>query len=573
MVNTATETPVGGSFFDGTPVPLLGGSTTFPPQLWEKVRARGIQPRWVGRLDDTPQLRQEFLKGASMMGFELVDLDDADAIQALREMDPPRDPLQPQQLLIADALNAGLSSNVVEIMRRASKTTTILCWCLGRCASRSRYKVTYSAQTGSAGTATLDEWARDGLDRIAPPDEMDLAPWMRGRNYKPKAVTRHEALFGMTIETTDAPRAGRGFKVLKGNTKTGIYFDNGSSFVVLKPEAGAYRGKAADVSWVDESQEVDPEDGDALLAGILPLQDTRPGSQIVLSGTAGDAPVGPFWKFLSLLRKGDETMGGIDFAADPDTPWDKLEDEEFALDLLESVHPGVGTLTTRDAMRKNYRAIPLPQWVREYLSIWPESYGVKAIDEAMWRRRGLVKKIKRPSKVAFAMAIKPKGGVAAICAAWRDSRGVAYVEVVGHQLGTGWMPEKGAHLTSTYQGSTIGYDIISSEALATITEMSRMRPKPRTRKQTWPEIAAACVQFMRDLENDKLRHFDQLGLNDATDKAIRREVRGENGQWLWGADSGDDITCLIAATNALGNWDKYYARAANSGDVEPIMGD
>ncbi|SMQ73492.1 hypothetical protein [Agreia sp. VKM Ac-1783] len=508
-----------------------------------------------------------------MMGFELVDLDDPEAIRALREMDPPRDPLMPQQLLIADALNAGNKRSVVEIPRRASKTTTILCWCLGRCASRNRYKVTYSAQTGSAGTATLDEWARDGLDRIAPPDEMDLAPWMRGRNYKPKAQTRHEALFGMSIETAEAAPVGRGFKVLKGNTKTGIYFDNGSSFVVLKPEAGAYRGKAADISWLDEAQEIDPEDGAALLAGIMPLQDTRPGSQIVISGTAGEAPVGPFWKFLSMLRGGNPTMGGIDFAADPDTDWQLLEDETYALDLLETVHPGVGTLTNRESMAENYQTIPLPQWVREYLSIWPESFGVKAIDPGLWDSRGLARKKPIPARVAFAMAIKPRGGVAAICAAWRDSKGIGYVELVAYQGGTGWMPERGQTLTTTYRGSTIAYDTISSEALATVTEMNRLRPKPRVRKQTWPELAAGCVQFMRDLENDKLRHFRQKDLTAATDKATRREVRGENGQWLWGADSTDDITPLIAATNALANWDKYYARAATAGPSTPIMGD
>jgi hypothetical protein len=547
------------------------GSTTFLPSLWEKVRGRAIAPRWIGDLDETYELRREFIVGASMMGFELVDLDDQDAVDALRAMDPPRDPIYPQQLLMVDAINAGNRRVVVEVPRRASKTTTILCLLLGRCACRPRYKVTFSAQTGSAGTAALEEWVRDGLDRIAPPEDEDVPPWLRGRTTKPKAQLRQESLFGGDLfPAGHQVKAGRGFRTRIGNARPGVLFDNGSSFMILKPEHSAYRGKAADVSWLDEAQEIDPLEGDALLAGILPLQDTRPGSQIIISGTAGEIKIGPFWTFLERLRTGNPSTGGIDYAADPSLEWADVEDETTALGILVDVHPGVNTLTTMPDMIENYRDMPRPQWAREYLSLWPETAGSVVIPSELWAAGLRVKRPARPARVAFGMAIKPGGSVACIAAAWRNSRGVAHVEIVAHQSGTAWLGKRGQELTRTYRGSTIAYDDIS-EGKATATEMQLLTPKPRLKVQTYTETAAGCVQIMRDLHRGKIVHFGQPALDSAVAIAARREVRNDRGLWLWTIrDAGDDITALDAATKALRNWDQHYATRATSST--PIMG-
>src|SRR5690606_38070130 len=275
-----------------------------------------------------------------------------------------------------DALAADLDQYVVEMPRRASKTTTIFCILLGRCARRAGYQVTFSAQNGVAGSRRLREWA-NRLDAVNPPEDADLPPWMRGRPSKPtKAAQRAVALFGDDLlPQQDAQRQGRGFRILKGEVGKGIYFDNGSQFLVLKPDADAYRGEAADVSWLDEAQEIDPDEGADLLAGIVPLQDTREGSAIVISGTAGEARVGPFWEHLDRLRSSDSDMGGLDFAADEDTPWELIDNkspanEDYAMQLLAEVHPGIGSLTTDEKMRKNWRKLPTPQWAREYLSIW-----------------------------------------------------------------------------------------------------------------------------------------------------------------------------------------------------------
>lgn len=561
--------------FESSSEPPPGGSTGFSLYLWEPVKARAIAPQWHGPESDDPELRLEFLRGARSMGYELIDLDDAAEHARLKAMKPPRYALQPQQLVMADHLNATgldglpLDDYVIEVPRRASKTTTIFCLLHGRCLSRPDYFVTFSAQSGVKGGARLREWATR-LDRVQPADDADLPPWLRGN--RPKRAPQALALFGDDELTKAQAPAGRGFRIMRGEVGKGIYYDNGSQFLVLKPDAESYRGEAGDVSWIDEAQEIDPEEGADLLAGIIPLQDTRDGAALLVSGTAGEARVGILWERVERIRNGDPHMGGLDYAAPEDTPWELIEDEDAAIALLLTVHPGIGTLTTEAKMRKNWRKMDKPKWAREYLSMWPETFGQVAIAMAVWVARALKSKPKRPARVAFGLSIKPGGSVAAIAAAWRNSAGVAYVEIVEHRQGTLWIPQRSLELTRTYRGATIAYDDIG-EGKTTAAECQQLKPRPALRVQTYSENAAGCIQVLRDLERDKFRHADQVGLNAAVAIAAKREVRGsDRGVWLWTpAEKGGDITCLDAATRALRNWDQHYA--GRTGGYSPSMGE
>lgn len=561
------------SVFETSSVPPLGGSTDFSLHLWESTRARGILPTFAGDYSDEVELRREFLVGARMMGYELVDLDDQAAIDALAAQSPPRFPLQPQQLRLVDALNSrDYDQFVVEIPRRASKTTTIFLWVLGRCASRPGYQVTFSAQSGVKTSARLREW-KTRLDRTCPDPDAGLPPWRRGLGVKPKAVARQLALFGEELGELEHEPTGRGFRILMGEVGKGIYFDNGSQFLCFKPDADAYRGEAGDISWIDEGQELEPEAGADLLAGIIPLQDTKQGAALVVSGTAGEARVGVFWELVNRLRDGDPDVGGVDYCAPEDTPWEIVEDEESAMGLLRGVHPGINTLTTEEKMRRNWRKLGKPQWSREYASMWPESFGERAVDPGLWEAARLASKPDRPERVAFGIGINRTGSAAAICAAWRTAKGVAYLEVIEHKAGTDWMPELMQYLTKKYRGSTIAFDRIGQQE-ATVTRAEVLTPKPRMRIQTFNETAAGCIQFLRDLERGTLRHSGQNALNAAVEIAARREVRGnDRGVWLWTpGELGGDITALDAATRALRNWDQHFARKAGTGRTV-IMGD
>jgi hypothetical protein len=572
---------VSAQVFEKSSVPPLDGSTDFSFDLWEKIRDRGIEPQFRSNYASDEQGRREFLEGARMMGFELIDLDDADELARLDAMEPQRFPLQPQQLQLSDILDSRHRTYVVEMPRRASKSTTIFLKLLGRCIVRRNYLVTFSAQNGVASGRLFDDWI-ERLNELWPEDK-SVPPWLRDQTPKPRKVSRHVALFGEELlpdemlDELETPAAPRPFKARVSPSARDLTIKaTGSKIRVIKTAASAYRGLAADVSWLDEAQEIDPEEGGKIIAGIRPLQDTRAargGSPAtIVSGTAGDGRVGVFWSYVNRLRSADASMGGIDFCAPEDTPWDVVENEDAAMDLLCRVHPGVGTLTTREIMLDTYREpeFGLPQWSREYLSLWPETYGSVVIDSALWTKAALSAKAKRPDRVAFGLDIRPGGAAAAIVAAWRSPRGTAYVEVVEHRSGTKWLAERMQELSRTYRGSTIAYDDIA-EGKATFTESERLTPKPRLKMQTYRETAAGCVQFLRDLDRGTLRHADQVGLNAAVAVAGRRETRTDQGVWLWTpAEQGADITCLVAATRALRNWDQHFARS--TGTNRSVMG-
>jgi hypothetical protein len=482
------------------------------------------------------------------------------------------DKLKPQQLLVSDFLDTFHDSYAVEIPRRATKTTSIFLKLLGRCSMREGYQVTFSAQSGIASSRRFREWANT-LDRVTPPSFDEVAPiWMR-RPKKQTPVERHAALFGavpdelveLSVLGEHAAGGRRGFKTLRGAGNTRIEFDNGSAFIVLKPEPEAFRGEAADVSWFDEAQEIDPLLGDDLLAAVLPLQDTKPDASVLWSGTA---PEGRSWPVLGCAqrgRQGDPETGILDFTAGDYSiadaepiDWELLEDEESAMQLVLATHPGVGTLTTLEKMRTRWRKLGRPQFAAEYLSITPLTAGAAAIPQQLWAQAEIPREA-IPQRVAFGLDIKPGGSVATIAAAWRDKQGTAYVEIVDHRQGTRWIGDRAQQLSSRYAGSTIAYDDIQ-EGRATATEMAVLRPKPRLVLQTYRDTAAGCVTLLRDLTEGTIRHFDQPGLNTAVQDATKREVRTERAVWLWttGPDGGD-ITPLVAATRALRNWDQHFA--------------
>lgn len=507
---------------------------------WRSRRDAGIPPAFSSGFHESAEDRAAFLEGARLMGY-LVD----------------GETLHPQQLAVADTISAPRRTHVVEIPRRATKTTSIFLTLLGRCALRPRYLVTYTAQSGVAGSRQFVSWAQQ-LDAVNPPDDLDLPPWLRGRPRKSAAATRQIALFGEELgEPEVRPTSGRGFKTLKGAGHQQIRFDNLSTFTHIGPNPANFRGQASDVSWLDEAQEIDVEDGPDLLAAIRPLQDTRPGASIILSGTAGEIRAGIFWDHLERGRAGDPDVGILDYAAPPDTSWAAIEDVDEAMRILRTVHPGIGTLTTEEIMRAQWRDLPRPQWAREYLSLWPETFTTRVIPAPLWEAAHYAgTRPARPSRVAFGVAVKPGGSVAAIAAAWRDETGTAFVEVVRHESGTKWLPSELQRLTNSpdYRGAVVGYDA-RGEGAATRTETDRLRPPARMNEHRWNDITAGSIQLMRDLERGTLRHFGQLSLDLAVSVASRRDS-GDVGAWTWAPmQPAADIVCLDAATRALRQYD------------------
>lgn len=476
-------------------------------------RREGVPALHISAFDRSEEWEREFLRGADLMGFEPT----------------------AQQWKIADAINAHddleplFSIFGVCVPRRAGKTTTLLALALGRCATRDNYVVLFTAQSGTK--------ARDRFLAMA-----------------------------RTLERRWPNEYERGFRILKGAGHQVVEFTNGSFLQVVPPKQESFRGDEGDLIILDEAQEHDAETSGELLGAILPVMDTRPGAQLIVAGTAGVHRSGLFWDtleegraMLAAQRAGHEPevhTGIVEFAADQsisaaDLLTDGQKDWSKAEPLVIAAHPGVGTLTTVAKMRERFMKLPLPQFLREYLGVWPEDYSRSAIDPKAWRDAALDFE-DRPTDVVFAFDVAPEGTTAAIAAAWRVE-GEARVEIVWHEPLSDRLVAELTRLASTYR-TTVGHDTVGA-ALAEAEALGRKRPKPRTRPIAYRDVGAACATFMKDLMSGALHHFDQPELNAAAAGAAKRPL-GENA-WGWGrkASAGTDITPLVAATIALRTYD------------------
>lgn len=473
-------------------------------------RTEGVPALHISAFDRADEWEREFLEGCHLLGFEPT----------------------PQQWKIADAINAHdadgeppHSTIGVCVPRRAGKTTTLLATALGRCRLRDNYVVLFTAQSGTKARDRFLDMARL-LDRRWP------------NEYE------------------------RGFRILKGAGHQVVEFINGSLFQVVPPKGESFRGDAGDMLILDEAQEHNAEVSGDLLGAILPVMDTRQGAILIVAGTAGEHRSGLFWDTLEEGRTGEASI--VEFAAPPHVEAAELltdgeKDWSKAEPIILAAHPGVGTLTTLQKMAERFRKLPLPQFMREYLGIWPEDYSKSAIDSNRWRAAALPDFPERPVTFALGFDVDPAGASAAIAAAWRID-GNTFVEIVAHEPGTDWIVERLVVLARRYRAvighDTIGAPLIEAESLA------RRRPSPRRKPISYKDVGAACASLMKEIDTGRLRHADQASLNAAAAKVVKRPL-GE--AWAWGRrQSGDiDITPLVAATIALRTFDTTATRSGS----------
>lgn len=485
---------------EGTSVPSFDASRNPRDAFSSFFLREGANPLHVSSYAGSEQFEQEFLLGAKAMGFTPT----------------------PQQWKIACALNAWDEEKQrplqrtlgVCVPRRAGKTTSLLALALGRCLSRPGYVVLFTAQSGTKASARFLELARS-LERVEPNEEA------------------------------------RGFRILRGAGNQNLTFYNGSHFQVLPPKPDAFRGDAGDLIILDEAQEHDAADSSELLGAILPTMDTRLGAQLIVAGTAGERRSGLFWDTLQEGREGIARTGIVEFAAPEHTTLEEAEDPA----LWQAVHPGIGTLTDLETIENNFNRLPRPNFLREYLGIWPEDFSRSAIDMEKWRESAQ-DFAKKPEHFTLAFDVAVDGSVAAIAAAWRDN-GKAYVEIVDHQQGTEWLVPRLRELAHRYR-CTIAHDTVGA-ALVEAEALNRLRPRPRVQPLAYKDLSPGCAAFMKELTEGTLVHFDQPSLNEAARKAVKRPL-GENG-WAWTRRNSDgDIAPLVAATMALRAYDNMKPR-------------
>ena len=505
-----SPTVLADSFETASHPPPIGSKISLPYQ-WEFLRDAGISARTCSNLDATPDNRAEFLEGARALGLI-----------------GRRKTLKPQQLLLADTLNAGNRFTSVLLPRRSSKTTSLLAWLVGRCLGREDYLCAYAVMTSQ-------KKARDRFLK-------DVVP---------------------ILERTYPDEEARPFKIRKANGQERLEFANGSVLQFLGPNPDDYRSDAYDVIVLDEAGEAEAEVGEEVLSAALPTQDTRPGAMIVLAGTAGEFRVGQMlWDELEAGRAGEARHGILDYSRAGELTDDELADWDTVRAIVLAAHPGLYAapgdvpLTTIENIEDNWRKLDARKFAREYLGIFgTAAKGLQLITPDHWTSLALGQLPEPPSFFAIGVAVDVYQRYASIVAAWRVA-GIAHVAILQHERGTRWLASATVEKADRY-GVDVAHDD-KGPVTAEVVEMRRFDNFPVLRPQGFRDVTMSAALLIKEIEAGNLRHYGQPDMDRAA-LAVKRRMTGT--AWALGRTNDDDIISPIeAAALALKVYDQYPAR-------------
>lgn len=421
--------------------------------------------------------------------------------------------LLPQGIQVAELLEAKnddgtplFAECVIQMGRRATKTTSIQAVLLGRCLTIPGYRIISTAQSGTLAWQFMSE-------------------------------------LGSTLERAWPDEASRPFRFYRANGNVRIEFENGSVWRAVKPAADAFRGSAADCLLFDEAGEYDAKVTDDLLQGALPVMATRPNAQVIITGTPPRTRSGLLWDYLQAGRKGTEDLGILDYSM---TPQDDATDEE----LWHRVYPGLASgLVKIGFLRKQLEVMGLLGFSREYLCLDPVASSMAAIDPDDWQATLTEDFPAIPPGFTLSFDCAVDGSSAALaCAFYAEGR--PHVQVLDYRSGISWLPNAVAKYLREHRGLTVSYDSVGHNvAVAQKLQSMQGVPTGNVGPMTMKDVAAGVSLFTTAVSDRALVHQKDRDLDAAVDGVTFRYVSDSR---LWGRKhSSADVSPLVACSNAL----------------------
>lgn len=483
---------------------------------------------------------------------EGTDLSNAEAGAALQRL-----PLTPQGRHVAGVLEAkrpnGMplyKSVTVQIPRRATKTTSIQNVILGRCQNIPGYFVVSTAQDGTRAS----EFMQDLMDSI-----YQLAEEITEQ--------RNEEIEENWTDPDKDPELERPEKyglrelgirqLYRSQGREQIKWLNGSKWKSVPPEQSKMRGKGVRVVWLDEGGELDPDEGPKLLGGTLPMLDTSPDAQFIISGTPGEERRGSFWHYLELAREDPAARGIVDYHLDEfEDPMDR--------DNWYRVHPGLACgLTSLETLEERLTEMGLEEFLREYLCLWPEDTTTTAMNVKNWIATGRAPRLEPPAETwALGFDIDPTGKAYSVAAAW-FAQGGLHVQILRHRSGgAGTAQEYISRGLMKYPRVKVGFDSIGQNVAVAdeLRSMRRIRSQ-QVRPLTMKDAGAGTAVIAKGTDDLSIWHAEHPKLDDAVKETTWR-MSGETR--LFRAPPGKEITSLRAALAAAAVVNKERRDDGNS---------
>lgn len=326
-------------------------------------------------------------------------------------------------------------------------------------------------------------------------------------------------------------------EVRNTNGQEAIFLKNGGSVEVVARSKNSGRGFTVDVLVMDEAQELDDDDLEALMPTTASGPQSNP--QWIFTGT----PPGPKAAGDVFTRVRLEALEGKSSRL----AWHEWSCAEGA-DLDDhaewsTANPGLlsGRLQLEVVQGERAR-FSEGGFARERLGMWSTALSSSAIDPQAWSGCLGAHDSSLPLS-AIGVATTLDLSHAAIVAAARDGD-VVQVKPIHHQPGTGWVVERVKALQEAH-GCAVAIDGFGPGAML-VSHLESAGVDITVAKTA--DAKDACAEFLEAIRDRRIRHEAYPEL----DNAVRAAVQSTLGdRWVWGRKaSGADITPLEGATFA-----------------------
>ncbi len=350
-------------------------------------------------------------------------------------------------------------------------------------------------------------------------------------------------------------------KVYTANGKEAIILKNGCRVKFMARSRGGGRGFSGDRIIFDEAFDLDPKSLGAMIPTLAARSmrgDSNPQIWYASSAPHSDSLV---LHGIRARALGDDP-GRLYYAewSAPDSP----PPDSDNVDAWYVANPALGIRISESFVRDELRALSHSprEFLRERLGIPDPLHDETTAREPKlpaeaWAATAVSERVDViPGEVSIAFDCAPGGEWSSIAVA-AISDGRPYVELVDHQRGTGWLPDRLVEIAQRWRPMNVTCDGVGPAGAVIGSVFHAFRSAGLSteviQQITTKDVKQWCGQFYADVVEGRLRRPpDQGPLEAAVADATERRL---GDAWAWDRRSATvPISPLVAATLALGAW-------------------
>lgn len=350
--------------------------------------------------------------------------------------------------------------------------------------------------------------------------------------------------------------------VSRSHGSEGFVFKSGQRIRYRTRTKGGGRGFTGDTLYLDEAM-ILPEMFIGALLPTLSGRSVEGSPQVFYTGSAVDQLVHEHGIVFARVRerglRGDDPSlvylewSAADAVDDEDRP--VTPDSDLVEDLLDDcgawadANPGLGIRISAEHIEKELRSMDARTFVVERLGVgdYPDTdgSGVSVIDVGKWDALVDVgSTLLDPVSLAF--DVPPDRSSASIGASGVRADGLAHLEVIDDQAGTGWLVDRIVELVEKHKPIGVFCDAVGP-ASSFVRDIEARGVSVTTVSAT--EYGQACGSLFDVVEQEALRHLGTGELRAAVKGAAKRPL---GDAWAWSRRSSVvNIAPLVAITFAF----------------------